>query len=179
MAGDGFRSVQSRGTQCVCQTGSVAERSLYDVLRRRVAPVVLVAALAVLGSRTCASEMAQVDIHLLFGPAHPRILAVRGDLFPEGEPMGVAYFERHYRDEAAGRSVRDAHFELGQLDPGSYVLRIEARLEGGVRLVERTIYIRDQAQVTIDISDDISGAISGDVRGADSGASRARGYARE
>lgn len=113
--------------------------------------------LGLLGTRTCASEMAQVDVRLLLGEARAQVRALRVDVFRDGEPGGVAYFERYYDADGAGREMR---FET-RLDQGAYRLRIEVELAGEageageagrLRVIERIIHVEDQARVDIDLA---------------------------
>lgn len=118
---------------------------LRDTLRRRIAPVAFLLALALLASRTCQSEAVRVRIELDPGAASAEVRAVRVDVFRQGEDQSVAVFSRRYGE--AGPDARPS-FEA-QLDPGTYELRIEVETPRGHRRLERTIEPRDASTVTI------------------------------
>jgi hypothetical protein len=111
---------------------AVSEHSFYQTLRRRIAPVAFLLALALLGSRTCATEKTRVEIRLDLGAAAAHVETLRVDVFPADAATGVASFERHLRGQPVQGSLG---FEV-PLDPGSYRLRIDARL--GARLEARS-----------------------------------------
>lgn len=129
--------------------------SLRHTLRRRLAPLVLLLAFVLLGSRTCASEMTRVELRFELGAAAAQVETLRADVFPEGASMGVATFERHVRE-------RPVHGPLGfeaALDPGSYRVRIEARTAAAARTLERAIVVGEQlgerTVITVDLGRDL------------------------
>jgi hypothetical protein len=133
----------------------VPEHSYRQTLRRRIAPVALLLALALLGSRTCASEMTRVEIRLELGAAAAHVDTLRVDVFPADAAAGVVTFERHLR----GKPV---HGPLGfeaALDPGTYRLRIEARAASEVRTLERALVVGEQLGERTVISVDLEQAL--------------------
>lgn len=133
----------------------MSERRLRDILRRRVAPVIFLILLGILGARTCAADMAQVAVVLVLGEARDRVQALRVDVFPEGEGAGegVAYLERSFETAPAAHELR---MEAG-LSPGTYHLRIEAQTAQGVRVLERAVVVSDQlteqAVIRVDLAE--------------------------
>jgi hypothetical protein len=103
--------------------------SFYQTLRRRIAPVAFLLAIALLGSRTCATESTRVEIRLDLGAAAAHVETLRVDVFPADAATGVASFERHL----AGQPVQGALGFEAALDPGTYRLRIDARLRARLR----------------------------------------------
>lgn len=145
----------------------MAGRWSRETLRRRIAPLVFLIALATLGARTCASEAAEVDLRLYLGEAAAELRSLRVDVFrDEGEDdardRGVAYLERSYTG-ATGAAAAPPSFEL-QLAPGSYRVRIELELERASgrehRVLERAIVVGEslgeQTQVRIQLTDELT-----------------------
>ena len=130
--------------------------SFGQTLRRRIAPLAFLLALALLGSRTCASEMTRVEIRLDLGAAAAHVETLRADVFPADAATGVASFERHLR----GQSPGPLGFEAA-LDPGTYRLRIEARPRAGssARTLERVIVVGEQLGERTVISVDLEQAL--------------------
>lgn len=133
----------------------MSERPFRETLRRRIAPLVFLGLLVALGSRTCASDAAEVEIQLELGDATTHIEALRVDVFPVGAAEGVASLERFFHEH---RGPRRLGFAL-PLDPGSYRLRIEARTPTGTRDLERTIVVADTRTEHTVISVDLTQAL--------------------
>lgn len=138
-------------------------RPFRETLRRRVAPLVFLGLLLIFGSRTCASEMAQVKLRLDLGAASQHLESLRVDVFPAGAPEGVASFERFFPERQGPRHLG---FEV-PLDPGSYRLRIEARTPAGTRDLERTIVVGEAVTEHTVISVDLEQALLPAPAGAD------------
>jgi hypothetical protein len=117
--------------------------SRYQRFRRIVAPLALVAALAVLAQETCRGEdRAEVSFALTLGPAAADVRHVRVDLWADGASVG--FFEA---EASPGRP-------LGWRQPvpaGALEATIAITLHDG-RVVElrRRIFASAGAQVTID-----------------------------
>ena len=120
------------------------ERSTWDIVRKRIAPVAFLLALVVLATRTCGSETASVELVFDPGAARDRLVRLHVDVHRPGDDGApVAYF-----DSAAGPRMR---WTL-QLDPGDYRLAFRATLAGGeVRRFDRTIVAEDNAVVTLSL----------------------------
>jgi hypothetical protein len=142
---------------------AVAAHSFYQTLRRRIAPLAFLLALVLLGSRTCATETTRVEIRLDLGAAAAHVDTLRVDVFPAGAATGVASFERHLRGQAVQGPLG---FEVA-LDPGSYRLRIDARVRVGAassavslgRTLERAIVVGEQMGERTVISVDLEQAL--------------------
>jgi hypothetical protein len=141
----------------------VSARPFRETLRRRIAPLVFLGLLLIFGSRTCASEMAEVELRLDLGDAATHVEALRVDVFPVGAAEGVASFERFFQDRHGPRQLG---FEV-PLDPGSYRLRIEARTPAGTRNLERTIVVGEALTEHTVISVDLEQALLPAPAGAD------------
>lgn len=133
----------------------MSERPFRETLRRRIAPLVFLGLLLVFGSRTCASETAEVEIQLELGDAATHVEALRVDVFPVDAAEGVASLERFFRDHGGPSRLG---FEV-PLDPGSYRLRIEARTAAGTRDLERTIVVGETRTEHTVISVDLTQAL--------------------
>ncbi len=140
--------------------GTMAKRELWEFLRRRLAPLVIVLIVAMLGVRTCESDLADVEIRLRLGAASAQVQALRVDVFPTGDQAGVAYFERRY---AAGRAP-EAVSMSAHVDPGMYRVHIDATLVDDARSIWRQIEVRHQAVVTIDLRDALSNGVDDGAR---------------
>jgi hypothetical protein len=149
---------------------AVSAPSFYQTLRRRIAPVAFLLALALLGSRTCANESTRVEIRLELGAAATHVETLRVDVFPvfpAGAATGVASFERHLRGQPVQGPLG---FEVA-LDPGTYRLRVDARLRARLRAgaassavssgrtLERTIVVGEQMGERTVISVDLEQAL--------------------
>lgn len=141
----------------------MSARPFRETLRRRIAPLVFLGLLLIFGSRTCASEMAEVELQLDLGDAATHVEALRVDVFPVGATEGVASFERFFHDRHGPRQLG---FEV-PLDPGSYRLRIEARTPAGTRDLERTIVVGEALTEHTVISVDLEQALLPAPAGAD------------
>lgn len=130
----------------------MAERSFRQTLRRRVAPIAFLAALLLLGMRTCSTEMARVELRFAFGKAAPDVRTFAVDVFRGDEVAPVAY---HNADYGAGGAPAVQTWEL-QLDPGPYMLKIRVTLASGTRQVERRVEASDRAAVTVNLEDELS-----------------------
>ena len=145
----------------------MSAHSFYQTLRRRIAPVAFLLAVALLGSRTCAGERTRVEIRLELGAAAAQVETLRVDVFPADAATGVASFERHLRGQPVQGPLG---FEV-PLDPGTYRLRIDARLRARlgagatssavslVRTLERAIVVGEQMGERTVISVDLEQAL--------------------
>lgn len=133
----------------------MSEPSIRQTLRRRIAPVAFLLAVAFLASRTCTSQPERVEIQLALGAAAAHVDTLRVDVFAADDAQGLASFERHIR----GQPV---HGPLGfeaTLDPGPYRLRIEARTGSSTRTLERAIVVGEQLGERAVISVDLAQAL--------------------
>ncbi len=127
----------------------MAEQSRYQLWRRRIAPIALVLALVLLGTRTCGSETAKLTLRIDAGPAAGQIADLQMDVVRQGQTGAVARLERH-----AGAPPRDL---VTQLDPGTYQLRFRVTLRGGeVRRFDHLIEVESgETTTTVPIARDL------------------------
>jgi len=119
----------------------------WRAIRKRLMPVAFLAALALLATRTCASESASAQIQFAVGDAP--VTELRADLYRGESDEGLGYFEsKLVQDGIAGTWSLTA-------DPGTYRLAIEARTPHAVERIERTVQIRDRAVITVDLERDL------------------------
>jgi hypothetical protein len=109
--------------------------------------VAFLVALLVLATRTCSSEIAQVEMALDFGAAAERVRHVRVDMFAQGQDQSALVFERSYGERGVTRAPS---FEA-QLDPGMYEMLFEVELDDGVRRFERRVEVTDQATIKVNL----------------------------
>ncbi|MCG8417917.1 MAG: hypothetical protein MJE77_08245 [Proteobacteria bacterium] len=117
----------------------------YAVVKKRIAPLVFLVALTVLATRTCASEMATVEITFDLGQARPDVRLFRVDAFRHGSETGVLHFERHYSNQGPPSSPTIE----ARLDPGLYELLFSVTLKSGLQRFERVIDVTDRAEITL------------------------------
>jgi len=129
---------------------AVPEQSRYQLWRRRIAPIALVLALVLLGTRTCGAEAAKVTLRIDAGEAAPQLADLEVDMVRDGEQGAVARLERH-----AGAPSVDL---VTQLDAGRYRLRFRAVLRGGeVRRFDHVIEVESgETTITVPIARDLA-----------------------
>ncbi len=130
----------------------MAERSFRQTLRRRIAPIAFLGALALLGVRTCGTEMARVDLRFELGSAAAEVRSFAVDVHRGEEVAPVAYQTAEFGVGGASETLPDWSL---QLDPGQYVLKIRMATASGGVLVERRIEVSDRAVITIDLEDEL------------------------
>jgi hypothetical protein len=127
------------------------KRGLWDTFRKRIAPLAFLAALVLLATRTCSTELARVEVALDFGAAAERVRQVRVDVFPRGDDRSVLFFERTYGE----RGVTSPPSFEAQLDAGAYELLFEVVLDDGMRRFARVVEVTDQATITVKLERDL------------------------
>ena len=118
--------------------------SFYQTLRRRIAPVAFLLALAVLAARTCQSDIAEVEIVMDLGPRAGQVEKLRVDVFREGENTSVLVLDKNYDAAGATSSPR----MRAQLDRGTYHMEFSVLLHDGPRRFERILLV-DASSATI------------------------------
>ena len=124
------------------------------MLRRRIAPVAFVAAIALLARETCnKQERIHATLVLDFGAAMPDVRAVDAELWIDGEQLSV--FHRAALD---GMQIGVAKFAAA-LPAADAELRIEVQLSYSVPRVRATRHVHadDGATVTIPLERDLLG----------------------
>ena len=129
----------------------MAERSFRKTLRTRVAPVIFIGALVLLGMRTCGKEMASVDLSFNFGRAAANVRAFRVDVHRGDEVAPVAFHSANFGESGA---IDQRAWSL-QLDSGSYVLKIMVTTTTGVQRISRKVDIEDRSRMTINLEPDL------------------------
>lgn len=127
---------------------------LKRIARHRLAPLVLVAILALLLVRTCQAESVEVTLEVDFGAAAGEVRAVHGELMRPEESEAVGYFHRSYGE---GGAPGPLSWDL-QASPGTYDLELEVELEDGWVEAERVVSLHDRAVVGVDLEDALVGA---------------------
>lgn len=129
------------------QSSDSALSGLRRIARHRLAPLVLVAILALLTLRTCQAETVESTLELEFGPAAADVREVRGELLRPDESEAIGSVVRSYGDGGAPGPLR---WDL-EATPGSYELELDVVMEGSWVEIERGVEIRDRAVVTVDL----------------------------
>ncbi|HUH03061.1 MAG TPA: hypothetical protein VML75_13785 [Kofleriaceae bacterium] len=121
------------------------------LLRRVVAPIALVLALALLATQTCASEPVTVRVRMGIGAAPVEHLRVT--ILPVDRDEALGYFEQQ------GRGGPAPVWRL-EISPGSYRLSFTVTLRGepAARRFERRIEARDGAEIFVDLTRDLQPA---------------------
>jgi len=129
--------------------------SRYDKMRRRLAPVAFLGALVFLGTRTCGSEMAKVELWFDVGSNTASLTSLQVEITRQKEPGEViAHFEHNFHNASASLQPR---WKL-QLDPGMYDLALTVRGKGGVVRVRRVARAVDNAVIRVSLSAEVARA---------------------
>lgn len=113
-----------------------------------MAPIAFLAALVFLGTRTCNSELANVELRFDVGTARPTVISLQVDLAPQDKPNDtLGHFEHNF--ETAPASL-PANWKL-QLDPGIYVLTIAITTTHGIVRETRTAKAVDNAVIHVSL----------------------------
>jgi hypothetical protein len=124
----------------------------YTRWRRRLAPIGLVVALAVLAHETCSRERAGATLHLV-APGHvSEFERVTVELMPAGKHEPIATFSSRSRGPGSGAD-EVATWRLPTLEKGMYDLRLElVKVGGQVLRDQRSVELRDGADITVDVT---------------------------
>jgi len=124
----------------------------YDLFRRRIAPIAFLAAIALLGWKTChVDSRTHATIVLDFGEARPHVQAVTADLIVGGDRIG--HFERR---ALPGMQIDPCRFEVA-MPEDSGELRMDIELERGrVAVVRHLAAVIDGSTVSVPLARDIS-----------------------
>lgn len=126
--------------------------SFRHTLRKKIAPIALLAALLLLTARTCEREHAQVEMQFEFGAHAHTVTSLRVDVFRDGDDESVLVFER--ADVRGGPSERPSL--QAQLDKGVYHLMFEVGTNDGIRRFERVVHTENNATITVNIERDLA-----------------------
>jgi hypothetical protein len=124
--------------------------SRYELIRRRIVPIAFLAAIALLGYKTCRAEQrTHATVELDFGAAHARVRAVDVELVSGGEAIA-----RFQRSALPGMMIDPCRFEVAMPDEHGE-LRLEVDVgERRVRLVRRLAAI-EGSTVTVPLERDL------------------------
>lgn len=124
----------------------------YDLFRRRIAPIAFLAAIALLGWKTChVDSRTHATIVLDFGDARPLVRAVTADLIVAGDRIG--HFERR---ALPGMQIDPCRFEVAMPEDRGE-LRLDVELDGGrhVAPVRHLAAVIDGSTVTVPLQRDV------------------------
>jgi len=125
----------------------MAERSRYDILRRRLAPIAVLIALGVLAYELWGrSDRTSTTIVLDLGGAAQDVRNIRADVFVGDEP--VAWFET-----ALTTGVRDISFPA--VIDGPARVRVQVTTAAGIRVLERSIRPDSGDTITLHLGDEL------------------------
>lgn len=116
-------------------------------MRRRVAPIAFLVALAALAHQTCKAESAEVDLALRFGPEASAVESVRVDVVRSDSGEHVAFLERRFPSGAPAELRQDV-----PLVEGMYRLDIELEVDGQLRRLSRVIDVEGSGGIRVDLS---------------------------
>jgi hypothetical protein len=119
----------------------------YSVWRRRLAPLGLLLALAVLAHNTCSNDTARATILFLDTARVAPVESVSAELYQSGQKVPLATFSTRY----LGKGDEIGRWELPKLPSGIYELRVELLRRSGVELTQRAVDLREDAEITIDL----------------------------
>ncbi len=120
----------------------MAERtSSWQRLKKRWIPVAFLAALGLIGAKTCATESHEVTVELRLGDRAPQVRSLRAELV-RGDEV-VSQYRRNWDGDAPRAVGNDI-----TLDAGDYTVRVEAVLaDGTVHREERRIHVDEDGVV--------------------------------
>jgi len=124
----------------------------YDLIRRRIAPIAFIAAIALLGWHTCRVEQrTHATVVLDFGDARPRVRAVDVDVVVGGETIA-----RFQREALPGLMIDPCRFEVAMPEETGE-LRIDVALASGRHArVTRHVSAIEGSTVTVPLARDLS-----------------------
>ncbi len=114
-------------------------------------PLAFLGALALLATRTCASEIANVEIQLVFGATGAATRSVAVEVFRGKDREALAEYKQSFGPDGAAKPVR---WKL-QLDPGMYTLEFRVIVRGELRQFDKSIKAVNGATITIDVESEL------------------------
>lgn len=116
-------------------------------------PFAFLGALALLATRTCASEVAKVELRVDFGKAGAATEWVEVEVFRGDDPEAVAAFKRSFGHDGATAPVT---WKL-QLNPGLYTLGLKVGYAGRVVQLKKKVNAVNDAAMVVNLEADLLG----------------------
>jgi hypothetical protein len=127
--------------------GGNEQRSRWDTVRRRWAPLAFLGVLVLIATRTCGTEPVDVTIELVFGAGRERARAVHVEYFRGGEPDPVGHMKYTY---GPGGATVTARQQLS-LTPGSYRAVIHVTTDAAPLELERVLRVENEATIRVSV----------------------------
>ncbi len=110
-------------------------------------PIAFLGALALLATRTCSSEVASVDIRLVFGDAGAQTRSLQVEVFRGDDREALAEYKQTFDQDGATKPL----LWKVQLDPGMYILEFRVRHAGTTRQFKKSIKAVNDATISVDL----------------------------
>lgn len=123
----------------------------YQLFRRRLAPIAFILGLGAIIWGTCEKQQrTHATIVIDVGEAEPRIEAIEGELFVEGEVVGVLH-----RTALPGGGIGPIRFDVSMpKDEGELRLVVDLRGDD-TRTIVRRIHAKEGATITVPIASEL------------------------
>ena len=118
-------------------------------------PVAFLGALALLATRTCASDVAKVELRFAFGDAGAATQSLEVEVFRDDDRDALATFKRVFNQDGATAAVG---WKL-QLDPGLYTLELRVRYRGRLVTLKKKVEAVGNAAVVVNLESDLQAAV--------------------
>ncbi len=122
----------------------------YDLIRKRIAPLIFLLAMGLLIRETCQkADRAQGTVDIELGAAESKVRAIDVTLLVDGDDLSV-----FHRVAPPGLTIGPIRFPVS-MPSRDGELRIDATLETTTKHIVRKFHAADGAVVTIKIGDDL------------------------
>jgi len=122
----------------------------YDMIRKRIAPLIFLLAMGLLVRETCQrADRAQATVEIQLGGAEAMVRAVDVTLHVDGDELSV-----FHRVAPPGLTIGPIRFEVS-MPSRDGELRIDVTLDKATKRVVRKFHAEDGATVQVAIGDDL------------------------
>jgi hypothetical protein len=121
-------------------------RSTWQIVRKRVLPVVMVVLITMLVVDTCRREAAEIELRLELGDQAALVESVEADLFSTEAAAPLAHF-RQMSSPPPVVTWRTA------VEPGVYRLEVRVRTAARTVRIQRQIEARARARITVPLEE--------------------------
>ena len=122
--------------------------SRYDLFRRRLAPIALFIALALIAKDSCDKDHTRATVDIQFGAEKARVRAVEAEVW-----IGSEHLSTFRRAAQPGALIGPCRFEVG-LPERDGELRIDVDLGESEKRITRRFHALDDATISVTIADE-------------------------
>ncbi len=126
----------------------MAERTRgWSFFKKRIAPLIMVVVLVLLGTRTCRAELTTIDVIVDFDGGERFVRSIEVEYFRDGQPERVGHMRLSYGPGGAPGAAKHTL----KLDKGRYTAVLKLETDAGLERVERRFHVEDEASVTFTV----------------------------